>query len=271
MKRLLICIAACSLLAGCGNNPKNTDNIPATKSNVAKIEYQVVRSLPHDVTSFTEGFLYHDNQLFESTGSPVEPSYTRSVFGPVDTVTGKINVKGELDRKIYFGEGIVFLKNKLYELTYKNQTAFVYDAKTYKKIGQFSYQNKEGWGLTTDGKYIIMSDVTDKLTYLDPETFKLVKKLEITEDNTAFENVNELEFIKGYIYANVWMKNDIVKIDTATGNIVGKMDLTYLNEEAKSLNPEVDVMNGIAWDSVNDKIYVTGKLWSKIYEIKFTH
>jgi len=270
MKRLLFGLVVCGLLAGCGNNPKHNDNIPATKSNVKKIDYSIVKSLPHDINSFTEGFLFHDNQLFESTGSPEGLPETKSVFGPVDPVTGKIIIKGQLSKE-YFGEGVVFINNKLYELTYKNQIAFVYDAKTYKKIGQFSYQNKEGWGLTTDGKYIIMSDGTDQLTYLDPETFKVVKKLEVTEDNTAFNNVNELEFIKGYIYANVWMTNYIVKIDTANGNIVGKMDLEYLSDEAKGNNPDVDVMNGIAWDSVNDKIYVTGKLWPNIYQIEFPH
>jgi glutamine cyclotransferase len=116
-----------------------------------------------------------------------------------------------------------------------------------------------------------MSDGTDKLTYIDPDNYAVVKSLPITEDNTAIENVNELEFIRGYIWANVWMTNDIVKIDTATGNIVGKMNLDYLFDDAKSINPDVDVMNGIAWDSVNDRIFVTGKLWPHIYQIEFPH
>jgi len=272
MKKLFLIILIASLLAGCGNSPKpvNKDNT-VVQSKVQKIDYSLVKSLPHDVSSFTEGFLYHDKQLYESTGSPENLTYTRSVFGPVDSVTGKIKVKGELDRNTYFGEGIIFIKDKLIELTYKNQTAFVYDAKTFKKTGSFKYKNKEGWGLTTDGKYIIMSDGTDKLTYIDPDNYAVVKSLPITEDNTAIENVNELEFIRGYIWANVWMTNDIVKIDTATGNIVGKMNLDYLFDDAKSINPDVDVMNGIAWDSVNDRIFVTGKLWPHIYQIEFPH
>jgi glutaminyl-peptide cyclotransferase len=275
MKLLLTAFLITSLLCGCGcgNHDKhNNINFADTTSlsSVKQIDYSVIKSYPHDVTSFTEGFLFHDGQLYESTGSPENLLYARSVFGPVDLKTGKIDIKGELDRKIYFGEGIVFFKNKLYELTYKNQKGFIYDAKTFKKLGQFSYDNKEGWSLTTDGTYIIMDDGTDKLTYVD-ENFKVVKTLAVTENGTPVDNLNELEYIKGFIYANIWMKNYIVKIDTATGKIVGKIDLSMLFDEAKAINPEIDVTNGIAYDSIDDKIYVTGKLWANIYQIEFNH
>lgn len=166
---------------------------------------------------------------------------------------------------------IVFFKDKLYQLTYQKQVGFIYEATTFKKVGEFKFQNKEGWSLTTDGSNLIMSDGTSKLTYIDPVKLSPVKVLNVTEFGYPIDKLNELEFIKGSIYANIWMSNTIVKIDPANGNIVGKIDLSSLTKEAKIINPDADVLNGIAYDSANDKIYVTGKMWSKIYQIQFPH
>jgi len=165
----------------------------------------------------------------------------------------------------------VFFKDKLYQLTYKNQVGFIYDAKSLKQVGTFNYANSEGWGMTSDSTYIIMSDGSDKLTYLDPADMKPVKTLSVTENGEPRNNLNELEFINGYIYANIWMKNFIVKIDPASGKIVGKLDLSSLTLEATTKNPRADVLNGIAYDPTTDKVYVTGKLWPNIYQVEFSH
>lgn len=241
------------------------DNTP----EIPQISYTIEKQYPHDVTSFTEGFLFHEGKLFESTGAPDNMPQTKSLFGIVDLKTGKIDAKAELDRTIYFGEGIVFLNGKFFQLTYKNQTGFIYDAKTFKNIGKFNYTNREGWGLTTDGKSLIMSDGTSYITYLDPTSFAVTKTLDVAENGYVVVNINELEYIKGFIYANIWMTNTIVKIDPNTGDVVGKIDISNLFNESKTKNPNSVETNGIAYDSISNKILVTGKLWPTIYEIKF--
>jgi glutamine cyclotransferase len=187
----------------------NSESIPTTPI----INYAVTHYFAHDTSLFTEGLLFHNGQLFESTGSPDELPQTKSVVGISDLETGKFNTKIEIDKSKFFGEGIVFLNNKLYQLTYKNQVGFIYDAKTFKQIGQFKYSNKEGWSLTTDGTYLIMSDGTNNLTYLDPVNFSPIKTLSVTEKGYPVDKLNELECIKGFIYANIWMSDFIVKID----------------------------------------------------------
>ncbi|WP_188935124.1 glutaminyl-peptide cyclotransferase [Puia dinghuensis] len=259
-------------LAGCSDHPdKTTTNSTAVSPTVANLNFSVGKVYKHDTTSYTEGLLFHDHQLFESSGATSEDPETRSIAGVVNMNTGKIDKKVELDKNRYFGEGIVFFKDKLYQLTYKNQTGFIYDAATYKRIDSFRYQNAEGWALTTDSNLLIMSDGTSSLTYLDPASLKPVKTLAVTEDGVALDSLNELEYIKGYIYANRYLKNYIVKIDPATGNVVAKIDLSSLVEADHVKNPNGDVLNGIAYDRDNDKIYVTGKLWASIYQVNFAH
>lgn len=274
--RLLSCLYLIFLISCSGEhdagNPSvpPSDNHPTTPS-IPVLNYSLTRSYPHDITSFTEGFLFHGKELYESTGATDGLPETRSLFGIVDTTTGKIKVKAELDRNEYFGEGIVFINGKVYQLTYRTKVGFIYDASTFKKEGQFTFPSEEGWGMTTDGKNLIMSDGTNIITYLNPKTFQVVKSLAVSENNYAKDYVNELELINGYIYANIWTTNTIVKIDTASGKIVSKLDLTELADNAKRLNPRSMEMNGIAYDSTSDKILVTGKMWPKIYEISFPH
>lgn len=266
-------IISIAFFIGCDmNKPKEKiieQQVVVESAKIPEIKFTVENQYPHDINSFTEGFLFHDNKLFESTGAPDNIPQAKSLFGIVDLKTGKIDVKAELDKNIFFGEGIVFLNGKIFQLTYKNQMGFIYDGKTFKNIGKFNYANREGWGLTTDGKSLIMSDGTSYLTYLDPTNFSVVKTLDVAENGYVLEHLNELEFIKGFIYANIYTTNTIVKIDPNTGDVVGKMDLSSLLYESKVRNPNSLETNGIAYDSISNKVLVTGKLWPTIYEIKF--
>lgn len=262
-------LSSCSTQEKPENKTIQTTTVETVTPKTPEIKYTIENKFPHDINSFTEGFLFHDNKLYESTGSPDNLPQTKSVFGDVDLKTGKINVKVELDRNTYFGEGIVFLNDKVFQVTYKNQLGFVYDAKTFKQIGTFNYTNREGWGLTTDGKSIIMSDGTSYLTYFNPTSYAVTKVVDVAENNYVVEHLNELEYINGFIYANIWTTNTIVKIDPSTGNVVAKLDLSGLMQEAKTQNPYSLEMNGIAYDSINKKVLVTGKMWPTIYKIKF--
>lgn len=272
MRQVLFSPLLILLLNSCTDRSTNSGS-ETSESTAATpvINYTVTNYFAHDTSLFTEGFLFHNEQLFESTGSPKELLQTKSLIGITDLATGKFDVKIEIDKNKYFGEGIVFFKNKLYQLTYTNQFGFIYDGKTFKEVGQFKYSNIEGWGLTTDGISLIMSDGTSKLTYLDPEKLTPLKTLEITEQGYPIDKLNELEFIKGFLYANIWKNDIIVKIDPSSGHVVGKLDMSSLTSEAKRINPNAEVLNGIAYDSTTDKIYVTGKLWPTIYQIQFAH
>jgi glutaminyl-peptide cyclotransferase len=276
MKRILSALLLGLLISSCNSDAvkeqkKEEKNIPE-KVQIPFLSYSVTATLPHDTTSFTEGFLVNEGQLLESTGSPDYLPQTRSVLGIVDLKTGKINVKAELDKNKYFGEGIVVLNTKIYQATYKNQAGFMYDAKTFKMVGQFSYSNKEGWGLTTDGKSIIMSDGSNVLTFLDPEKLNVIKTLGVnTVDVDAADYLNELEYIKGFIYANIWMTGYIAKIDPASGRIQAIIDFSQLVADNKARYSGSLEMNGIAYNATADKIYVTGKFWPHIYEVNFPH
>jgi glutamine cyclotransferase len=176
-----------------------------------------------------------------------------------------------LDKNKFFGEGIVFLNDKIYQLTYRTKVGYIYDAKTFKRLGEFSFPSAEGWGMTTDSVSLIMTDGSSTITYLNPTDFKTVKTLSVTDENGSVMQVNELEYIKGFLYANVYLTNYILKIDPATGHVLGKINLQSLADEAKIRYPGSQQMNGIAYDKDADKIYITGKLWPNIYEISFGH
>lgn len=235
------------------------------------INWSVKTAFPHDTSLFTEGFLVHDGKIFESTGSPDEYADAESLVGIIDPRTGRMDQKIRLDRNKYFGEGIAFLHDKLYQLTYLNQKGFIYDAATFKQTGEFHFDNPEGWGLTTDSIHLIMDDSSAVLTFLDPATLKPVKKLMVTINGIPRDSLNELEYIKGYIYANVWYTNYILKVDPVSGVVVGKLDLSSLVADAMNKNPYANVLNGIAYDPVSDKIYIVGKRWPNIYQIDFPH
>jgi glutamine cyclotransferase len=252
----------------CGNNPSaeenNTDNIYAKPP--INIAYTITNVYPHDVNSFTEGLEFKDGFLYESGGD-----YGKSKLAKVELTTGKDIQRINFPDKNFFGEGITILNGKLYQLTYKQQICTVYDVKTFKKLNEFNYEG-EGWGMTNDGKQIIMDNGSNDLYYRDPETFKVIKTVGVIDNNGAVANINELEFIDGFVYASMYtMSNDkIIKIDPTTGKVVGTID--FNNVLAKYAKPEEyanrDVCNGIAYDSTQKRFFITGKNWPKLFEIK---
>jgi glutaminyl-peptide cyclotransferase len=265
MRLTLFLIIAVFIFGGC-NSGEEEEAVPESTGPVTPaIQFKEIDYFLHDTALFTEGLLVHDGQLYESTGSP--DANRKSLIGINDLKTGNFIQKVALTNKELFGEGIVFLKDKLYQLTYKNHLGFIYDAKTFKQTGQFAIP-KEGWGLTTDGSNIIMSDGTDTLTFLHPDDLKPLKKLPVTENGKRRDSLNELEYIKGYIYANIWLTNHIVKINPADGKVVGELDLSPLAFKASLTRDGGDVLNGIAYDSTTDMVFVTGKLWPHVYQIQ---
>ena len=271
-RNIAILFLTFSFTDSCNNQPDSSGNDQTQQSAylVPTIGYTVSAIFPHDNNAYTEGLLFHDGKLFESTGYNKEYPLTQSLFGSVDLKTGKIQAKVELDRNVYWGEGITFLKDKWYQLTYTTKIGFIYDGKTFRKLGEFSLPAQEGWGMTTDGEHLIMSDGSEKLYWINPENFQTVKKLVVTDNKGIVLYLNELEYLKGSIYANVYGTNTIVRIDPQKGKVTGRLDLSSLTLDAKSKFSGAQEMNGIAYDSTNDRVLLTGKLWPSIYEIKIT-
>lgn len=230
------------------------------ETNVPLIHYQVVNTLPHDTKAFTQGLVMHEGKLYEGTGS------NDSWIAELDPNTGVQHKKVQLDSK-YFGEGITVLNNKLYQLTWTDNLGFIYELPTFKKIGEFAYAT-EGWGLTTDGEYLIMSDGSDKIYFLDSLSLDPVRTLTIREKNSKVRRINELEWADGYIYANQWRSNYILKIDPATERVVAKIDLSALADEVKNSHPGADVLNGIAYNRSTGEFLITGKYWPQAYWIR---
>ena len=277
MKKLpLLLIVMVSLLACNSNTPEPTGSLN-TEPAPPLIGFTVVNSYPHDTGFYTEGLEFHDGVLYESSGAgsadseDQKPPYP-SAFGIADLKTGKVERKVSLDNAVYFGEGITIMNGKIYQLTWQNHTGFIYDAKTFKKLQEFSYPG-EGWALTHDSTHLIMSDGSSNLQFIDPNSIGANLKAQsivgVTDNNGPVANVNELEYVNGFIYANQYNTNYILKIDPSNGKVVAKLDLTGLAADAKQQFNGAEVLNGIAWHPETNSLYVTGKLWPKIYEIKF--
>lgn len=243
-------------VSGC---KKQGDEKPV--ATIPTIYYKVKTTWPHDMEAFTQGLVIHDGILYESTGQE-----GHSWIGIIDIKTGVPDKKVILDKK-YFGEGITVMNNKVFQLTWKSHTGFVYDLKSFKKLREFSYTT-EGWGITHDGVNLIMSDGTDKIHFLDTTTLKSVRTLPVTGEFGVVDKLNELEYVEGYIFANIWETNNIVKIDPKTGKVVARMDLTPLAQNAALRNPESNVLNGIAYHAGTKLFLVTGKNWPSIYVLK---
>jgi len=221
--------------------------------------YKVVHTYPHDPGAFTQGLVYSDGYLYEGTGMEGESSVRK-----VELDTGKVVQKIDVPRP-YFGEGIVLWKDKLIELTWQTKIGFVYDRATFKQLRTFTYK-REGWGITHDGKRLIMSDGSATLFFWDPETLQEIGHLDVDDKGAPVQNLNELEFIKGEIYANVWQTDRIARISLATGHVIGWIDLTRLHAQADT--PSSNVLNGIAYDAKQNRLFVTGKNWPKLFEIR---
>lgn len=225
-------------------------------------DYSVVERYPHDTSAFTEGLVYIDGQLYEGTGLE-----QRSELKLVDLATGNTLKSLLLIDPTEFGEGIAVLGDKIYQLTWQSQIAHVYDRQTFEQIGTFTYEG-QGWGLTTDGVSLIMSNGTDQIVYRDPETFEVIRSITVTDGASTIWDLNELEYIDGSIWANVWRTNLIARIDAETGSVIEWLDLSALDAEVTATHSDVDVLNGIAWNPDTGNLLVTGKFWPTLFEIK---
>lgn len=222
--------------------------------------YKAINAYPHDKRAFTQGLVFEDGFLYEGTGL-----VGRSTLRKVELETGKV-VKGRKVGDEYFGEGITIYGNKIIQLTLRARVGFIYDKESFELLGQFNYPT-EGWGITHDGKSLIRSDGTSTLYFLNPETFEQTGRIEVADSDGPVTGLNELEYVQGQIYANVWRTDRIARIDPKTGRVTGWIDLAgLLGTEARG--QLVDVLNGIAYDADNGRLFVTGKLWPKLFEIE---
>jgi glutamine cyclotransferase len=227
---------------------------PSTSNGPTSYTYKIVKTYRHDPSAFTEGLVFDNGVLYESTG-------LTSSLRRVDLESGNVLQKVSLSEE-YFGEGLAVVNYSLVQLTWQNQIGFIYDKSTFSLLGNFSY-NTEGWGLTYDGNRLIMSDGSSKLTFLDPITFQKNGQVIVHDGKTSIANINELEYVNGDVYANIWLQQKIAIIDPQNGNVKGWIDLTGIYQ---SHNID-DVLNGIAYDSQNNRLFITGKYWPNLYQI----
>jgi glutaminyl-peptide cyclotransferase len=247
---------------GCRPGPiaNPSDEKVAENKGTPTYGYEVVHTWAHDPDAFTQGLTFYEGKLLESTGQE-----GRSSLRLVEIETGTILKKVDVPSP-YFGEGITLFNGKIYQLTWLNQRGFIYDASTFNKLGEFSYTG-EGWGLTNDGQSLILSDGTNQIRFLNPDNFHVRRTIAVTDGSRPVNEINELEYIHGEIYANIWHGERIARIDVQTGRVVGWIDLTGLLSQIE-VHDEEAVLNGIAYDEMNGRLFVTGKLWPKLFEIK---
>lgn len=233
---------------------------PTTFSEIPVYTYQVLNTYPHDQSAFTEGLVFEDGVLYEGTGL-----YECSNLRRVELETGKVLQIRELPNQ-YFGEGITIYKNKIIQLTWKSNLGLVYDKSNFELLQEFNYPT-EGWGITYDGNCLIMSDGTSTLHFLDPETFEEIRQIEVYENDVPVTKINELEYVQGEIFANIWLTDRIARINPLTGQVTGWIDLKGILSP-EDCSEKVDVLNGIAYDTKNNRLFVTGKFWPKLFEIE---
>ncbi len=245
-----------------GENVETTARIEVISNVVPKLlNYTIVNTFAHDTLAFTEGLEFYRDTLIESTGQK-----GISHFRKYDYKTGKIFKQVNLENE-YFGEGITVINNKIYQLTWQSNVGFIYDANTLKKLKTFPYDKKiEGWGMTHDDKHIYQSDGTEKIWKMDPETQKMVDYINVYTNSNKIKSINELEWIDGKIYGNIWQKDAIAVINPTTGAVEGVLDLSGLR--SKVTNKDAEVLNGIAFNPKTKTIFVTGKNWDKLFEIR---
>jgi len=261
--------AAVFTLGGCSKDKSahqpSIPNLPAwddksSTPQVVQYSYDIIATWPHDRGAFTQGLLYRNGSLLESTGLNGSSSLRE-----VDLATGRA-VKQVTVAPAYFAEGLAVIGDRAFQLTWQNHRGFIYNADTFQQLGEFNYEG-EGWGLTTDGRHLIMSDGTNRLRFLDPQTFALVRTVEVTLNGKPETRLNELEYINGEIFANVWQTDLVVRIDATTGVVRGVIDFTGLLTRTERTTG-TDVLNGIAYDPATGRLFVTGKRWPSLFEVR---
>ena len=246
------------------NKATGVHNVPVillSDTEPTELKYQVVNTYPHDIKAYTQGLEYENGYLYEGTGHENESSLRKD-----DIKTGEslklLNLASEL-----FGEGITIFQDRIFQLTYKSQMGFVYEKESFTRLQKVYYDNKEGWGLTNDGENLIMSDGSHRIYYMDPVYFTEVKRIEVYNHKGPVTRLNELEWINGKLFANIYGKDYIVVIDPTSGKVTGNLNFKGILKPADQHN-RIDVFNGIAWDPEGQRMYVTGKYWPKLFEIK---
>tara|TARA_B100001250_G_C19817400_1_gene799457 strand:- start:7839 stop:8657 length:819 start_codon:yes stop_codon:yes gene_type:complete len=250
---------------GCSRSTSDANGTPSAQPIVQHESldygYEIVEKYEHDPEAFTQGLVYFNGYLYEGTGL-----YGYSSVRKVDLATGKVIKQYDLPTR-YFGEGITVFSNRLLQLTWQKGLMFAYEIDSFKSLAQYSYDT-EGWGLTTDGSRLIVSDGTEVIYFRDPFSFEEISRLQVRDGDKVIKNLNELEFIGGEIWANVWQTDRIARINPNNGNVNGWINLAGLLSDEDRNGRRVDVLNGIAFDGLNQRIFVTGKWWPVLYEIK---
>ena len=261
-RRYSVVAAAFILAASCGCRGPAAKNVAADsrESGAVQYTYEVVNTYPHRTGSYTQGLYWHDGYLWEGTGQ-----YGESAIKKVDLTSGEAVWEHPIGDE-YFGEGITLLDGRIYQLTWLEGKAFVYDGQTLAETGSFAYRG-EGWGLTTDGQALYMSDGSSQIFVIDPSDFSRKKAINVRLEGSGVRYLNELEWIDGKIWANIYTTDTVVIIDPETGSVEGVVDMAGLLSE-EDYRPETDVLNGIAYDSEGQRIFVTGKYWNKLFEIR---
>lgn len=263
MIRNLLFIFSIALLfivvSGCSKDPTGPNNL-VLDSETIEFTHRKINSFPHDANAFTQGFVFHQDHFYEGTGL-----YGKSSLRKVEVETGKVLQQFDLSSR-YFGEGITIFEDKIYQLTWLDKMGFIYKLNDFESLDQFSY-NHEGWGITHNGNLLIVSDGTATLRFLDPQSMALVRTIEVSSGDSPLKNLNELEYIEGMIYANIWLTDWIAIIDPESGKVTGRIDLSgILDPEDRTAS--TDVLNGIAYDAEKKRLFVTGKRWPKVFEIE---
>lgn len=261
--RLLLTIM---ILASCGGNQEEETYDPdiAPPPPAPAISYSIVNQYPHDTSAYTQGLEWHNGKLYESTGD-----YENSSLRITDLKTGKPEKLNKMGKADLFGEGITIFKGKIFQLTWQNKMVFVYDEKDISKSIKTFQWPREGWGITHNEKELIISDGSANLYFVDPETFRVNNTIAVTENGNAVGNLNELEFINGSVFANIYLSNDIIRIDPESGHVTGRMNFANLLSPNEVVSGRTDVLNGIAWDSAGKRVFITGKRWPRMFELNF--
>lgn len=260
---LWACTAApptATLTAVAPTNTAQPTATPPPPSGPTNYTYRILNKYPHDPAAFTQGLIFVDGVLYEGTGLNGQSSLRR-----VDLATGQVQQIVRLPQE-YFGEGITLFDDKIYQLTWQSNTGFIYNATTFEPLGQFSYPT-EGWGLTHNGQQLIMSDGTATLYFLDPATLTETRRISVQAEGQAVSQLNELEYINGEVWANIWKTEQVARIDPASGKVLGWVNLSGLLQP-QDITQRIDVLNGIAYDAATERLFVTGKWWPLLFEIE---